>query len=70
MLNGLISDDEDEDKRMEAVYEELAENQKLEMQSKNWERVFDLTPLNNDWAKRGASIQATFWELKKSIFEM
>ncbi len=65
LLNGLISDDEEENKRLESVYESLSEKQKWDMQSKNWERVFDLTPLNNDWTTRGSSIQATFWELRK-----
>lgn len=35
------------------------------MKERNWERVFDLTPVDNEWVVRGDSIQATFWELRK-----
>ena len=35
------------------------------MNSKNWEGVFNLSPLDNEWITRGDSIQATFWELRK-----
>lgn len=65
LLNGLISDTEDEDKQLEAIYEALPDKKKWEMMSKNWERVFNLSPLETEWKLRGSSIQATFWELKK-----
>ena len=42
---------------------EMSEVQALK--EKNWEGVFDLTPINNGWTRRGDSIQATFWELRK-----
>lgn len=65
LMNGLLSDTEEEDKRLEAKYDKLSEAQKWNMMSKNWERVFDLTPLDNKWITRGSSVQATFWELRK-----
>ena len=65
LLDGLLSDTEEEDKRLEAKYDKLSEAQKWNMMSKNWERVFDLTPLENEWITRGSSVQATFWELRK-----
>ena len=43
----------------------LPPKEKKVFKEKNWELVFDLTPIYNDWTIRGDSIQATFWELKK-----
>lgn len=60
----LISDTEQEDRCLEAQYEALSPSEKRRMKDKNWERVFDLSPLNNGWARRGYEIQATFWELR------
>lgn len=62
--NGLLSDTEQEDRCLEAQYEALSPSEKRRMKEKNWERVFDLRPLNNDWMRKGYDIQATFWELK------
>ena len=60
----LISDTEEEDRCLEAQYEALSPSEKRRMKDKNWERVFNLSPLNNGWARRGYEIQATFWELR------
>ena len=60
----LISDTEEEDRCLEAQYEALSPSEKRRMKEKNWERVFNLSPLNNGWARRGHEIQATFWELR------
>lgn len=62
--DGLLSDTEQEDRCLEAQYETLSPSEKRRMKEKNWERVFDLSPLNNDWMRRGYDIQATFWELR------
>ena len=61
--DGLLSDTEQEDRCLEAQYEALSPSEKRRMKEKNWERVFDLSPLNSDWMRRGYDIQATFWEL-------
>ena len=60
----LISDTEQEGCCLEAQYEALSPSEKRRMKEKNRERVFDLSPLNNGWARRGYEIQATFWELR------
>ena len=60
----LISDTEQEGCRLEAQYEALSPSEKRHMKEKNWERAFDLSPLNNGWTRRGYEIQATFWELR------
>ena len=63
--NGLISDSEEEDAAQEVYYNSLSEEQKKAYRDKNWERIFDVTPFENDWIRRGDWVQATFWELKK-----
>ena len=65
LLSGLVSYTEDENRLLEEKYNSLSGIQAKDMISKNWERVFDLTPFENEWTIQGASIQATFWELRK-----
>ena len=60
----LLSYSEQEDSELEKIYNALSDDEKIKFRSKNWERVFDVTPLNNEWMCRGESIQATFWELR------
>ena len=62
---GLLSDTEEEDEWLEAKYETLSPEEQQQMKEKNWERAFDLTPLDTKWIRRGDWIQATFWELRK-----
>ncbi len=63
LLNGLISNTEEEDTMLTKQYE--ASKDKEGFKQHNWERVFDISPFKNEWITRGDSIQATFWELKK-----
>ena len=66
MLNfGLLSDTEDEDNELYKLYDALPPDAQKAMRCENWERVFDITPLDNDWVNRGEIVQATFWELRK-----
>ncbi|MBR0090431.1 MAG: DUF3841 domain-containing protein [Lachnospiraceae bacterium] len=63
--DGLLSSTEEEDKRIERKYNAVSKEGQRIMKEKNWEGVFDLSQLDNEWMIRGDSIQATFWELKK-----
>ena len=65
LLHGLLSDTEKEVEELNAQYEALSASEQIQMKEKNWERAFDLTPMDNEWMRRGDTIQATFWELKK-----
>ena len=65
LLDGLISDTEEEDNSLEKQYEKLEADDQKKFKRRNWTRVFDLSPIDNSWAHRGDSIQATFWELRK-----
>ncbi len=69
LLHGLLSDTEEEDERLNSQYEALSASEQVLMKEKNWERAFDLTPMDNEWMRRGDTIQATFWELKKEYIK-
>ncbi|MBQ6112490.1 MAG: DUF3841 domain-containing protein [Synergistaceae bacterium] len=62
---GLLSSSEEEDNELEKIYKALNAEEQKDMQSKNWEKVFDITPFESEWTSRGDSIQAVFWELRK-----
>ncbi len=63
--DGLLADSEDKSDKLDKIYESLSTEEKNEFRAKNWEGVFDLKPVNNDWMTRGENIQATFWELRR-----
>lgn len=65
LLNGLLSLSEEEDNVLEQSYNALSKEARSEMKSRNWEGAFDLSPIDNSWMRRGETIQATFWELRK-----
>jgi len=65
LLSGLLSVSEKEDDELQATYDALTPEDQWKMMSKNWEDVFNLKEIDNDWVHRGNSIQATFWELRK-----
>ena len=65
LLNGLLSNSEEEGIKLENEYNSLSEKNKKAFIDKNWERVFEIVNLNNGWTLRGYMIQATFWELRK-----
>ena len=61
----LVSETEEEDEQQDAYCGMLSEDEKRSYMEKNWERIFDITPFENDWTSRGKWVQAVFWELKK-----
>ena len=63
--NGLLSESEQEDMLLEERYNTLSPDLREEFKRRNWERVFDIELMNNNWMSRGLWIQATFWELRK-----
>ena len=67
LCNSLISWSGDEDERMESYYDTLSPEDQKAYREKNWERVFEVSPLDNDWIKRGDWVQATVWELKAEM---
>lgn len=69
LLNDLISETEEEDEELNRIYKSLAPKRQLEMKYENWKRVFDVTPFENSWMRRGSWIQATFWELRMDMIK-
>ena len=67
LCNGLIAESEEEDNRQDTYYDSLTSEEQKTYKDKNWERVFDITPQDNHWIKRGSWVQATFWELRKEM---
>ncbi len=67
LCDGLLSDTEEESDRLDALYESLSPIQQKEMKHRNWERVFDIAPFENEWAYRGKWVQANFWVLTKDM---
>lgn len=65
LINALISESEEENSLLEKHYDGLSPEQQQAFKRQNWERIFDLTPLQNNCGTRGQWIQATFWQLKK-----
>ena len=55
--------------QLEAYLDTLTEKDQKAFLSKNWEKIFDIEPFENDWTRRGTDIQATFWELKKEYVQ-
>ena len=59
-----ISDTEEEANRLDKFLESAEQDKAEVFLRQNWERVFDITPFENEWTSRGDYIQSTFWELK------
>lgn len=65
LLNAFISDSDEDNAEIERCYEFLPSKKKLEYKHKNWEQIFEIKHVQNNWITRGEWIQATFWQLKK-----
>jgi len=51
--NGLISETKEEDMELEKCFQSLHADEQKKYMYKNWERVFDITPFDNHWIRRG-----------------
>lgn len=69
LLNALITETEEEEQELDKIYKALSPEEQLKMKYENWKRVFDVTPLENMWMRRGSWIQATFWILTKDMIK-
>ena len=49
---------------MEKQYESLSDAEKKKARMESWNKIFDVTPYENEWNRNGEYIQATFWEIK------
>jgi hypothetical protein len=64
--NWYLSEDnnEAEHEQTERWFNSLSPSEQLEVKRKSWKRIFDVTPFENEWRRRGSFVQATFWELR------
>ncbi|MBR1409190.1 MAG: DUF3841 domain-containing protein [Clostridia bacterium] len=67
LLDGLLAGSEAEADKLDAYFESLTPEKQILFKEKNWEKAFDLTPVHNKWMIRGENIQATLWQLQKSM---
>ena len=61
----VISDTEKEHDELHRIYDSLSPEDKKNFLAKNWERIFNVSYFDNGWTRRGDTIQATFWELRR-----
>lgn len=59
-------DNEEEYDREYEKFEKLSPEEQKRVTIESWDKIFDLTPIDTDWIKNGAYIQATFWKLNKN----
>ena len=69
LLDSIITETEEEEHKLTEIYKSLTPQKQLEMKYENWTRVFDVTPFENEWMRRGSWIQATFWVLTKDMIK-
>lgn len=60
--------EEDYDKNHE-WFKSLSTEEQDALKEKSWEQIFDITPYENDWIKKGEYVQAVFWVLKKEYIK-
>lgn len=66
VLNKWYFDDsysEEEWEKLHAKYDRLDRDVKEKVKIQSWQKVFDISPFQNEWCQRGRYIQATFWVL-------
>ena len=70
VLNNWYFDDgmsEAEWSEKQTAYTKLSPIEKECLKVKSWDRVFDVSPFENEWVTRGRFVQATFWKLTKDM---
>lgn len=60
------STSEEEYDKMHDWFDSLPIEKKEKIKLESWNRIFDITPIENDWFSVGRYVQATFWCLKLS----
>ena len=62
--NCTLTYSEEEDDMLERKCASLSPEESQKIKEETWRTIFDLSPIDTDWIRRGDSIQATFWELR------
>lgn len=67
VLNDSWNDDsmnEEEWEKMQEEFDKLPFLEQEKLKKESWEKIFDVTPFQNEWRTKGRYIQACFWELR------
>ena len=54
---------EEEWEKLHAKYDRLNKDVRERIKIQSWQKVFDVSPFENEWCQRGRYVQATFWVL-------
>lgn len=68
VLNEIYFDDstcEEEWEKIQDDFDKLSFQEQKRLTKESWQKIFDITPIDTEWAVVGRYIQAVFWELKK-----
>ena len=60
------SNSEEEWEIMHKEYDSLPYDKRKQIMEESWQKIFDLTPYEDDWRCQGKYVQACFWKLKLS----
>ena len=61
------STNEEEWNKLHNWYDSLKLDTQYKLTVDSWQKIFDITPLDNEWDVRGRYIQAVFWELRREM---
>lgn len=50
-------------KKEENWFSRQSPSEQNKLKKESWNKIFDITPIETEWERRGDFIQATFWEL-------
>lgn len=67
VLNNSWNDDsmnEEEWEKMQEEFDNLSFVERERLKKESWNKIFDITPFQNEWRSKGQYIQACFWELR------
>ena len=48
-------------------FDKLPYKEQNELRIKSWQKIFDITPVRNEWSSKGYYVQGTFWVITKSM---
>ena len=55
--------------KMNEWFDTLSFDEQEKIMNESWEKIFDITPIKDEWCSNGQYVQATFWKLEKSMIK-
>lgn len=65
--NGILASNEEEWDKLYDKFHELSKKRVMSAYNGNWQRVFNINAVKNDWMSQGEYVQATFWILTNAM---